>query len=161
MDEASLKVPKMEGSLVAANGVIRTGKSAIKAGGADIISDIAFDLAEAQSRCRKVTFENPAPKGTSARPAATVAWRGPVGEPVRKVEIAPLMAAISLRAMDSEMQKLNEQRALPVSAPLVPSLATETPSPAPLRQSRKPRRRPKPTQGTAGPARCSLDPIIN
>jgi hypothetical protein len=142
LDDAPLKIARLEGPIVAANGVIRAGRAAAKAGNADIASNVAFDLGRFYLDAN-VTFENPAPKGTNARPAITVAWRGPVAEPERSLEIAPLMAALSLQAMEGEMRKINEQdRALPVNMQPIPPLATETP-PAAKPKAVSPPPRPK------------------
>jgi hypothetical protein len=94
----------------------------------------------------------------SARPAITVAWRGPIAEPARNIEIAPLMAALSLQAMDGEMRRINEQgRALPVNMQPVPPLATETP-PAP-KPKVSPPPRPKTAPAPQGNRQLKLDPI--
>ncbi|HWK86349.1 MAG TPA: AsmA-like C-terminal region-containing protein [Xanthobacteraceae bacterium] len=157
LDDAPLKIAKLEGPIVAANGVIRAGKAVAKAGNADTVSNVSFDLSRFYLDAN-VTFENPAPKGMSARPAITVAWRGPIAEPARNIEIAPLMAALSLQAMDGEMRRINEQgRALPVNMQPVPPLATETP-PAP-KPKVSPPPRPKTAPAPQGNRQLKLDPI--
>ena len=165
LDDAPLKIAKLEGQIVAANGVIRAGKAVAKAGNADTVSNVAFDLSRFYLDAN-VTFENPAPKGTNAKPAITVAWRGPVTEPAKNIEIAPLMAALSLQAMDGEMRRINEQgRALhepptgtlPVNMQPIPPLATEAlPPPKPKAASPRPRPKAPPAQGNRQPR---LDPI--
>ncbi len=162
LDDAPLKIAKLEGPIVAANGVIRAGKAVAKVGTVDTASNVALDLGRFYLDAN-VTFENPAPKGSNAKPAITVAWRGPVAEPAKNLEIAPLMAALSLQAMGDEMRKINEQgRTLPGTLPVnmqpIPPLATETP-PAP-----KPKAVPAPRPKTPQPPAQSnrqprLDPI--
>jgi hypothetical protein len=153
LDDAPLKIAKLEGPIVAANGVIRAGKAVARVGNADTVSNVAFDLGRFYLDAT-VTFENPAPKGISAKPAITVAWRGPVAEPAKNLEIAPLMAALSLQAMDGEMRKINEQgrtppEALPGTLPVnmqpIPPVATETP-PAPKPKAVPPPRPKAPPQ---------------
>ena len=115
---------------------------------------IAIDLAKL-SLDASVGFENPAPKGVSAQPSFAVAWRGPLTEPVRRMEIAPLMAVISLRAMDEEMRKIRD-RAIATSAPQIPPLATEAQPPAP--PAPKPKATP-PRPKPPAPSAIKLDPI--
>jgi hypothetical protein len=152
LEAGPLKIASIEGPIVAANGVVRAGKAAVKAGGADITPEIAIDLAKLNLDA-SVGFENPAPKGVNAQPSFAVAWRGALAEPVRRVEIAPLMAVISLRAMDDEMRKIRD-RATAIAAPQIPPLATEAPPPpAPKPKISPPR--PKPP----APSTIKLDPI--
>src|SRR6185312_11427429 len=101
----------------------------VKADGGNIVPEIALDLAKLNLDAA-VGFENPPPKGVNAQPSFAVAWRGPLTEPQRRLEIAPLMAVISLRAMDDEMRKIRD-RATAISAPQIPPLATEAPLPPP------------------------------
>jgi hypothetical protein len=155
LDDAPLKLARLEGPIVAANGVIRAGRAMARVGDAEVVSNIAFDLGRFYLDAN-VTFENPAPKGTNARPAITVAWRGPVAQPERNLEIAPLMAALSLQAMEGEMRKINEHdrtppKALPGTFPVnmqpIPPLATETPPAAkPRTVSPPPRPKAAPSQ---------------
>ncbi|HVT54923.1 MAG TPA: AsmA-like C-terminal region-containing protein, partial [Xanthobacteraceae bacterium] len=151
LDDGPLKIAKIEGPIVAANGIVRTGKTSVKAGGAEVSADVAIDLASLNLNA-SVGFEHPPLKGTNTHPSFTVAWRGPFKEPERSVELAPLMAAISLRAMDNEMRKIRD-RATAVAPPLIPPLATEAPPPAPKPKTVPPR--PKPVS----PSSIKLDPI--
>lgn len=158
LDDAPLKVARLEGPIIAANGVIRAGKAVAKVGNADTVSNVAFDLGRFYLDAN-VTFENPALKGGNAKPAITVAWRGPVAEPAKNIEIAPLMAALSLQAMGDEMRKINEQgRTLPVNMQPVPPVATETP-PAPKAKALPPPRPKAPPQPVQGSRQPKLDPI--
>jgi hypothetical protein len=166
LDDAPLKIAKLEGPIVAANGVIRAGRAAAKVGNADTVSNVAFDLNRFYLDAN-VTFENPAPKGTNAKPAITVAWRGPVAEPAKNIEIAPLMAALSLQAMDGEMRRINEQGrmlpgtpngTLPVNMQPVPPFATETPPPPKPKTVSPPPPRPKPVPPQNN-RQLKLDPI--
>jgi len=152
LDAGPLKIASIEGPIVAANGVVRTGKTAVKAGGADVSPEIAIDLAKLNLDA-SVGFESPAPKGTNAQPSFAVAWRGPLAEPTRRIEIAPLLAVISLRAMDDEMRKIRD-RAPATAAPQIPPLATEAPPPAAPKPKVSPPR-PKPP----APSTIKLDPI--
>jgi hypothetical protein len=154
VEAGPLKIASIEGPIVAANGVVRTGKATVKAGGADVSPEIAVDLAKLNLDA-SVSFENPAPKGVNAQPSFAVAWRGPLAEPVRRMEIAPLMAVISLRAMDDEMRKIRD-RAIATSAPQIPPLATEAPPPMPT--APKPKATP-PRPKPPAPSAIKLDPI--
>jgi hypothetical protein len=156
VSEAPLKLAKLEGPLVAANGVVRAGKVAFKAGSADAAAEAAIDLARLDLDA-SVGFEMPAPKGVNVRPAFSVVWRGPLAQPARGFELSPLLAAISMRAMDSEMQKIRD-RATVLGVPLpLPSLATETPPSAPKPKAPP---RPKPQPQPAQDSRAGqLDPI--
>jgi len=158
LEEAPLKTAKIEGSIVAANGIVRTGKTTVKEGGTDVITDIAVDLAKL-SLDASIGFENPAPKGVNAQPSFSVSWRGPLREPARSLEIAPLMAVISLRAMDDEMRKIRDRATAlraPQIPPIVPPLATETPPSPPKPKTPPPRPKAQPAQGTQT---IKLDPI--
>ena len=143
LDQEPLKLAKAEGTIVAAGGVVRINRLVAKSGGTEIISDAALDLAKFNLDA-SIGFQNPAPKGTNIKPAVTVAWRGPLADPERRLEVAPLMAVISLRAMDSEMQKIRD-RATAAGSPQIPMLATEAPAPAPAPKAKTPPR-PKPQQ---------------
>jgi hypothetical protein len=151
LDDGPLKIAKIEGPIVAANGIVRTGKTAVKVNGTEVVADVALDLAKLNLDA-SVGFENPPLQGANARPSFTVAWRGPLQEPLRNLEVAPLVAAISLRAMDDEMRKIRD-RATAAAPPLIPPLATEAAPPAPKPKAVAPR--PKPPS----PATIKLDPI--
>lgn len=140
MEQEPLKLAKIEGTIVAAGGVARINRLVAKSGGAEIFSDAALDLAKFNLDA-SIGFENPAPKGMNIKPAATVAWRGPLENPVRRLEVAPLMAVISLRAMEHEMQKIRDRAN--AASPRIPMLATEAPGPAPKARVLAPRPKPQ------------------
>ena len=118
-------------------------------------SDAALDLAKLNLDA-SIGFENPAPKGLNARPSVTIGWRGPLTDPVRRLDIAPLMAVISLRTMDNEMRRIDgRDRATSISSP-IPTLATETPT---VPKVSPPAPRPKPQLAPVPPV--GRQPQIN
>jgi uncharacterized protein involved in outer membrane biogenesis len=108
-----LKVAKVEAPLVVASGVMRTGKILTTAGPTQISAAGNFDIARLVIDST-IEIEAPAPAGFTARPGATVRWRGPVLAPERGIEAAALATAITLRAMERETKRIEERdRALP------------------------------------------------
>ncbi|HEY7458066.1 MAG TPA: AsmA-like C-terminal region-containing protein [Xanthobacteraceae bacterium] len=108
-----LKVAKIEAPLVVASGVMRTGKILASTGSADVSAAGNFDIARLAVD-GTIEIEAPAPAGLTARPGATVRWRGPVAAPERGIEAAALATAITLRAMEQETKRIEERdRALP------------------------------------------------
>ncbi len=140
MARGPLKITKIEGPIVVAAGVARSGKLKAAVGPTQVISEAIFDISKLELDAA-FEFEGAAPKGMSARPAATVRWRGPLSEPERSIDAGPLVVVLALRAMDIEMRKL-DGRDRPPSAQ---SSATETslvPVPTVLPAAPLPRKRP-------------------
>lgn len=103
---APLILPRLEAPLVAANGMLRTGKAITKTGDVGVTAEASADLARLQV---DGTIELETAGATTARPGLTVRWRGPFASPVRTVDVSALSTAINLRAMEREMKRL-EQR---------------------------------------------------
>jgi uncharacterized protein involved in outer membrane biogenesis len=111
--KAPLKVARVEAPLIVASGVMRTGKILTSVGRTQISGAANFDIARLAVD-GLVELEAPAPAGLTARPGATVRWRGPIGAPERGIEAAALATAITLRAMERETKRIEERdRALP------------------------------------------------
>ncbi|MEX2126878.1 MAG: AsmA-like C-terminal region-containing protein [Xanthobacteraceae bacterium] len=108
-----LKLANIEAPVVVAAGVARTGRVRANAGSMQISAAANFDIGRL-SVDGTVEIEAPAPQGLTARPGATVRWRGPVAAPERGIEAAALATAITLRAMERETKRIEERdRALP------------------------------------------------
>jgi len=103
---APLKVAKLQAPLVAASGLLRTGKAIAKTGEVEVEAEASFDFARLQV---DGTIELETAGLSTARPGLTVRWRGPAGAPVRTVDVSALSTAINLRAMERETKRL-EQR---------------------------------------------------
>jgi hypothetical protein len=96
---------------------MRTGKILTSVGRTQISGLANFDIARLAVD-GTVEIEAPAPAGLTARPGATVRWRGPIAGPERGIEAAALATAITLRAMERETKRIEERdRSLP---PLTP-----------------------------------------
>lgn len=112
---APLSLARLEAPLIAANGIVRTGKAMAKTGDVEVTAEASADLAKLQID-GYVELETSG--RTTARPAVTARWRGPFASPSRTVDVSALSTAINLRAMEREMKRL-EQRdrsALPPAA---------------------------------------------
>lgn len=103
---APLTLQRLETALVAANGMLRTGKAITKAGEVEVTAEASADLARLQFEC---SIELETADATTARPGLTVRWSGPLGAPDRKLDVSALSTAINLRAMERERKRL-EQR---------------------------------------------------
>jgi uncharacterized protein involved in outer membrane biogenesis len=126
-----LKVARVETPLIVASGVMRTGKILTSVGRSQITGAGNFDIARLTVD-GTVDIEAPTPAGLTARPGATVRWRGPIASPERGIEAAALATAITLRAMERETRQIEERdRRLP---PLTPQ-RTESPSQNPVEVS--------------------------
>ena len=128
-----LKIARVEMPLIVASGVMRTGKILASVGRTQISGLANFDIARLAVD-GTVEIEAPAPAGLTARPGATVRWRGPIAGPERGIEAAALATAITLRAMERETKRIEERdRALP---PLTPPRSTSpVPSANPVEAS--------------------------
>lgn len=144
MEEAPFKLAKLEGPIVAANGIIRTGKTTIQSKGIAITPELSLDLAKLNLD-GSAGFESAPPKGMNVRPSVTVGWRGPLEKPVKSIEIGPLMAVISLRTMDG-LRKSDMREGAPQQPPSIPAVATESP----LAPKSKPRRKTPPAAPNFG-----------
>ena len=121
-----LRITRVETPLIVASGVMRTGKILTSVGRAQISGLANFDIARLAVD-GTVEIEAPAPAGLTARPGATVRWRGPIAAPERGIEAAALATAITLRAMERETKRIEERdRALP---PLTPR-RSDSPAPS-------------------------------
>jgi hypothetical protein len=121
-----LRIARAEAPLIVASGVMRTGKILTSVGRTQVSGSANFDIARLAVD-GTVEIEAPAPPGLTARPGATVRWRGPIAAPERGIEAAALATAITLRAMERETKRIEERdRALP---PLTPR-RSESPAPS-------------------------------
>jgi hypothetical protein len=121
-----LRIARVEAPLIVASGVMRTGKILTSVGRSQVSGSANFDIARLAID-GTVEIEAPAPAGLTARPGATVRWRGPIAAPERGIEAAALATAITLRAMERETKRIEERdRALP---PLTPR-RSESPAPS-------------------------------
>lgn len=118
VDAAPLKIARISGPIVVAGGIVRAGKVTTKSGAVDIVSEANLDLAKLNFDAA-VSFEEAAPRGLSVRPSATVLWHGPLAHVERSLEVTPLVTALSLRAMNDEMRKLNTRRHAQPAAPVI------------------------------------------
>lgn len=118
-----LKLARIEAPLVAASGVVRTGKAQAKAGAADIAASAQLDIGRLTVDA-SVQIEAPAPAGFTAQPGATVRWRGPLAAPERGIEAAALATAINLRAMEQETKRIQERDR---RAPALPNRSERAP----------------------------------
>jgi len=152
MARGPLKITKIEGPIVVAAGVARSGKLKTAVGPTQVSSEAILDFSKLELDAA-FEFEGAAPKGMSARPAATVRWRGPLSEPERSLDAGPLVAVLALRAMDSEMHKLDERNRLPsVTAQSPVAESSLTPVPTTLPAAPLPRKRPTDAASSIVPA---------
>jgi hypothetical protein len=169
-----LKLSQLEAPIVIASGVARTGRIRASAGTANISAAGDFDVAKRWVDAA-IEIETAPPPGLTARPGATVRWRGPVAAPERGIEAAALATAITLRAMERETKRIEERdRAAPPrrseepageqnpvaliapeAAPAPSAPAPPPPAVAPLPQVPVPQARPR----LANPATTTLPPL--
>src|SRR5262249_46638248 len=99
------RLSKLETPLVAASGLVRTGKAITKTEDVEVTAEGSFDLAKLQVD-GAIELES---GGKTVRPGIIVRWRGPADSPQRSVDVSALSTAINLRAMERETKRI-EQR---------------------------------------------------
>jgi uncharacterized protein involved in outer membrane biogenesis len=171
-----LRVARVEAPLVVASGVMRTGKILATVGQTQVSAAGNFDIARLAID-GTIEIEAPAPAGLTARPGATVRWRGPVAAPERGIEAAALATAITLRAMERETKRIEERdRALPprrsdspsgqttsIEAAVLPPVSPESTPPeieAPTRQVPLPPVRPRIARPPADAIPAEIRPYV-
>lgn len=125
-----LKLATVEGALSVVNGVARLtparanvpGGSAVRAtfGGSFDMARLLLDIS--------LTLEASEPGGVEA--GGVIQWRGPIGNPERRVTAVSLANAIAMRAIERETRRLEERQApVPAAAP-APTAPAAPPAPS-------------------------------
>ncbi|MFG1478822.1 AsmA family protein [Xanthobacter sp. V4C-4] len=127
-----LVVPAADSTLAVVNGVVRLSPARTSVGDTRLSVSGSLDLARLLMEAA-IDYEGPAQSGVS--PTGTLAWRGTVSAPDRRVSASGLTGVIAMRAIERETRRLEEQRGATPAAPSAasasaPAPAASTPAPA-------------------------------
>ncbi|GGF75656.1 membrane protein [Azorhizobium oxalatiphilum] len=156
LQRGPLKLEQLEGTFGLVNGVARLSPARAITGNTNIAVSGTLDLARL---LMDVTLEQEGRESPGTLPGGTIAWRGPLAAPERRVTSTALTGVISMRAIERETRRLEERQnaplpavappppAQPQAAPMAPAPAT--PAPAPISAPPVP---PAPSPAPAVPA---------
>lgn len=136
LEQGPLVLPVVETTIGVVNGAARLSPARAMAGRTTVTLNGGLELPRLDMEAL-IDFEGTDVAGSV--PAGTVAWRGPVANPARRVGATALTSVIALRAIERETRRLEEHRAgpagasdgaTPVTAPARP--AVQAPIQAPI-----------------------------
>ncbi|MFG1402788.1 AsmA family protein [Xanthobacter sediminis] len=128
-----LAVPVAESTLSVVGGAARLSPARAQAGDTRLAFSGSLDLARLLVETA-IDYEGPAQGG--AAPTATLAWRGNLAAPDRRVSATGLTGVIAMRAIERETRRLEEQHGgapsptTPTASPAPTTAAPTTPAPA-------------------------------
>ncbi len=106
-DRASLPVGEAEFDVLVAGGVARLQAARIPVAQADLTVGAVLDLRSgALEQSLDIQSRSPPPRWSGEPPRARIVWSGPVEKPQRAVEAAPLVNALSARAIARETVRI-------------------------------------------------------
>lgn len=106
-DRAALSLGEAEFDALVAGGVARLQVARIPAPHADLTLGGAFDLRSgALEQSLDIQSRSPPARWSGEPPRARIVWSGPVEKPLRAVEAAPLVNALSARAIARETVRI-------------------------------------------------------
>ncbi|MFG1418132.1 AsmA-like C-terminal region-containing protein [Xanthobacter sp. V0B-10] len=126
-----LAVPVAESTLSVVGGVVRLSPARAQAGDTRLAFSGSLDLARLLVETA-IDYEGPGQGG--AAPTATLAWRGTLAAPDRRVSATGLTGVIAMRAIERETRRLEEQHG-GAPAPTAPAAAPAPATPAPAAQT--------------------------
>lgn len=106
-DRGGLSGGEAEFDMLIAGGVARLQPARIPAAQADVTASAVFDLRSgALEQSLDIKSRSPPPRWSGEPPRARLVWSGPVEKPQRAVEAAPLVNALSARAITRETARI-------------------------------------------------------
>ncbi len=133
LQRGPLKLEAVEGALSVVNGVARLtpARAAVPGSGVRATFGGSFDMARL---LLDINLALEASEAGGVEAGGVIQWRGPVGNPERRVTAVSLANAIAMRAIERETRRLEERQAPPApaatSAPTAPPPPTAPPAPA-------------------------------
>ena len=129
-----LRIGFVETTLGVVNGTARLSPARSTAEGVRVGFGGSFDLARL---AMDASVDLEGPEGSGGVPGGSVAWRGPVTNPERRVAAAALTSVVAMRAIERETRRLEERQGRVVpdgtapAAALPPAVPALRPAPAP------------------------------
>jgi large subunit ribosomal protein L24 len=157
----ALAVPRTEGAVTISAGQLRGSSSISGEHGSELSVSGRVDLTDADMEARLVLARAIASGGPNAPPGIVVTLKGPIGAPLRSIDVAAFAGWLALRAVDQQTKKIDvlegreasvpsradpvvpaEKRDRPVEPRAAPAAVPPLPRPRPV--VRPPRARPEP-----------------
>ena len=107
LQRGPLKLETVETAFGVVNGVVRLSPARAQAGGVRTTFDGTFDPVRL---LLDISLEMAAAEGGGAAAGGTISWRGPLGNPERRVTATPLASVIAMRAIERETRRLEERQ---------------------------------------------------
>ncbi len=123
-----LRLPSVEGTFGVVSGVARLSPVRATAAGTRVALSGTLDLARL---LLEANLDLEGADVAGAVPSGTIAWRGPVAAPERRVTATSLTSVIAMRAIERETRRLEERQGLAPVAPAPPANAATSPAAAP------------------------------